>query len=288
MNFRQLPRELQYKVAELPADEEFQIRFSTDEIMVQLEELKYDPVIEYNQVQLAFHNKIRIRRQQYVQPEDSKKTFFQKILSFFHKKRKPSEYVEFEPITLGLWSFLYTLKSPVVFSNEQLTSVDVDLFYYLLQEKDFNSPPEELFIKSLNYCGSVLHISQQQAVDIIQKLLKVSFRVLNMFPRLKLEEKPVFNLDWLTSIVTKVKQVSSYSTQELYKEVSVCEMYYLFAQFCRQKGSEAIYLRTEEDIMVEQDLRGSQLVVERLIEKGYIDETNKTYYVNMIHDITGG
>ena len=40
--------------------------------------------------------------------------------------------------------------------------------------------------------------------------------------------------------------------------------------------------------MIEQDLRASQLVVERLIEKGYIEETNKTYYVNMIHDITGG
>ena len=287
MNFRQLPIELQYEIAKLPADEQFQQRFGTDEKLLQLEQLKYDPVIEYNQVQLAFHNKIRIRREQYFQPEDSNKTFIQKVIAFFHKKEKLSEYVYFEPITLGLWSFLYTLKSPIVFNNEQLTSVDVDLFYYLLQEKDFDSPPEQLFLKSLNYCGRVLHISQKQAIDIIQKLIKVSFRVLNMFPRIKLQEKPVFNLDWLTSIVTKVKRVSSYSTQEIYKEIPICQAYYLFAQFCRQIGSETIYLRTEEDIMIEQDLRSSQLVVERLIQLGHIDETNKAYYVNMIHDITG-
>ena len=209
MNFRQLPIELQYEIAKLPADEQFQQRFGTDEKLLQLEQLKYDPVIEYNQVQLAFHNKIRIRREQYFQPEDSNKTFIQKVIAFFHKKEKLSEYVYFEPITLGLWSFLYTLKSPIVFNNEQLTSVDVDLFYYLLQEKDFDSPPEQLFLKSLNYCGRVLHISQKQAIDIIQKLIKVSFRVLNMFPRIKLQEKPVFNLDWLTSIVTKVKTSSA-------------------------------------------------------------------------------
>lgn len=257
MNFRQLPIEIQHKIAELPADEEFDKKFSNDQVMIQLEQLKYDPVIEYNQVQLAFHNKLRIYNQ------------------------------ELEPITLGLWSFLYTIKSPVVFNDQQLTSIDVDLFFYLLQTKDFSSPVEELFNKSLNYCEEQLNFTQEQAVQIIQKLVRVSFRVLNMFPRLKLQQKPVFNLDWLTSIVTKVRQVSSYSTQEIYKEVPVCEAYYLFAQFCRQKGSETIYLRTEEDIMIEQDLRASQIIVQYLIEKGFIEETNKTYYVNMIHDITG-
>ena len=258
MNFRQLPLELQFKVAELAEDQQFQNRFNNDQILDQLDQLKYDPVIEYNQVQLAFHNKLKMCG------------------------------VELEPVTLGLWSFLYTIKSPVVFNDQQLTSVDIDLFFYLLQEKQFNKPVDQLFKQSMNYCAAKMKISQDKAVQIITKLVKISFRVLNMFPRLKAEQKPVFNLDWLTSIASKVKQVSSYSTQEIYKQVPVCEVYYLFAQYCRQNGSEAIYLRTEEEIMIEQDLRCSTLVVERLIELGHIDETNKTYYINLIHNIVGG
>ena len=257
MNFKGLPLELQFKVAELPADEQFQKRFAEDEVLDQLDQLKYDPVIEYNQLQLLFHNKLRINE------------------------------IQFEPVTLGLWSYLYTLKSPIVLKDQQITPIDIDLFFYLLQTKNYSCPVYKIFNNSLNYCDSVLKIDYSTASSIIQTLVKISFRVLNMFSRLQAENKAVFNADWLTSIVTKVKQVSSYTTQELYKDISVCQIYYLFAQYCRQKGSEAIYLRTEEEIMIEQDLRSSELVIERLIEKGYIDETNKTYYVNMIHNITG-
>lgn len=278
MNFRQLPIELQFKVAELAEDQQFQKRFNDDQVLNQLDQLKYDPVIEYNEVQLAFHNKLRFKRM-----ESVKRTFLQKILF-----KKYSQYVQLEPVTLGLWAYLYTIKSPVVFTDQQLTTIDIDLFFYLLQEKQYNKPVKQLFTQSMDYCNRKMKISQEQAVQIITYLTKISFRVLNMFPRLQLEQKPVFNLDWLTSLVTKVKHVSSYSTQEIYKEIPVCEVYYLFAQYCRQIGSEAIYLRTEEEIMIEQDLRCSTLVVERLIELGHIDETNKTYYINLIHNIVGG
>ena len=258
MTFTTLPPQLQYQVYLLTQDQQFQLRFGTDEVLNQLDQLKYDPVIEYNQVQFLFHNKV-------------------KILG-----------VELEPVTLGLWSYLYTLKSPIVFNDEEISSIDIDLFFYLLQTKDFGSAVDELFVKSMNYCQKSLHITEQKASQIIQNLVKISFRVLNMFPRLQAEKKAVFNADWITSIVTKVKQVSSYSTQEIYKDIPICEVYYLFAQYCRQRGSEAIYLRTEEEIMIEQDLRCSQLVVERLIELGHIAEANKSYYIDQIHDIVGG
>ena len=104
-----------------------------------------------------------------------------------------------------------------------------------------------------------------------------------MFPKLQAERKSTFNADWITSIVTKVKQVSSYSTQELYKQISFCEVYYLFAQYCREKGSESIYLRTEEEIQIQIDFRSTQLVVDRLIEKGVIPSKDRDYYIKQIH-----
>lgn len=255
MKFSDVPFEVQIHIEQLVRDKVFQQRFATDEILDQLDALKYDPFIQYNQIQLIMHNKIKLYG------------------------------VQFEPMTLGLWSYLYTIKSPFVLNEEKYTTIDLDIFLYLLQTKNYNLELNELIMKSMNYSSQVLNLTQQQTVSVVQKLFKITLRVLNMFPRLQAEKKAVFNADWITSLVTKVVQVSSYSTQELYKDISMCEVYYLFAQYCREKGSEAIFLRTEEEILAEEDLRATTLVVERLIELGHIDQANKQYYIKLIHNI---
>lgn len=255
MRFSEVPFEVQVHIEQLCRDKVFQQRFATDEVLDQLDQLKYDPFIQYNQIQLLLHNKLK----------------------FYG--------IQFEPLTLGLWSYLYTIKSPLVFEDKKITTLDADVFLYLLDTKDFSLSLEELIAKSLNYSSSVLKLTKEQTQDVIQKLFKITFRVLNMFPRLQAQKEAVFNADWLTSLVTKVAQVSSYSTQELYKSISICQIYYLFAQYCREKGSEAIFLRTEEEILAEQDLRATVLVVERLIELGHIDQVNKEYYIKLIHNI---
>ena len=255
MRFSEVPLEIQVHIEQLQKDEVFKERFANDEVLDQLDQLKYDPFIQYNQIQLLFHNKLK----------------------FYNTK--------FEPMTLGLWAYLYTIKSPLVFEQKKATTLDADIFFYLLETKNFELSLDELVAKALNYSSNVLKFTKEQTQDVIQKLFKVSLRVLNMFPRLRIEKKAVFNADWITSIVTKAFQVSSYSTQQLYKQVPICEVYYLFAQYCREKGSEAIFIRTEEEILAEEDLRATTLVVERLIELGHIDESNKEYYIKLIHDI---
>lgn len=253
MRFNQLPFEIQREIALLPSDEEFQKRFGEDEVLDQLDELKYDPLMQYCEIQLLLHNKLKIHD------------------------------IEFQPLTLALWAFLYSIKSPIVQDERDITTIDVDLFFYLLQTKNFNCNVKDLLNKSSDFCTNMYNISYQEAVGILEEILKINFRVLNMFPRIKAERKSAFNADWITSIVTKVSQVSSYSTQQLYNAISFCEVYYLFAQYCREKGSQSIYLRTEEEIQLEIDLRSTVLVVQRLIEKGVIDEKDKDYYIKMIH-----
>ena len=163
--------------------------------------------------------------------------------------------------------------------------IDINLFFYLLQTKKYDIQLKQLYIDSANYCVEKMGITEAQAVEIFRKLLQINFRVLNMFPRLQTEKKPVYNADWITSIVTKVHQVCSYTTQQLYNQISFCEVYYLFAQYCRENGSEAIFLRTEEEIQVQIDKRSTELVVDRLIEKNVIEDKDRNYYIKQIHVI---
>lgn len=253
MKFSTLPQSIQYQIYLLTSDDQFQKRFGEDEVLDQLEQLKYDPFIQYCELQLMLHNKLKMNE------------------------------VELEPLTLAMWAFLYTLKSPIVTEGENITMLDVNMFFYLLQTKKFDETLNQILQNSTNYCVEKMGVSEVEAVDMFKKLLKINFRVLNMFPRLRIEKKNVFNGDWMTSIVSKVKQVSSYSTQELYKQISFCEVYYLFAQYCRQNGSEAIYLRTEEEIQIEIDKRSTELVVDRLIEKNVIQQRDREYYIKQIH-----
>lgn len=281
MIFSTLPQSIQYQIYLLTSDDQFQKRFGEDEVLDQLDQLKYDPFIQYCELQLMLHNKIRMNVTKHIK----QKGLWAKLIGLLYSRfcKQPTQYLQLEPLTLGLWAFLYTLKSPIVTEGENITMLDVNMFFYLLQTKKFDETLDKILQNSMNYCVEKMGISEVEAVDMFKKLLKINFRVLNMFPRLRIEKKNVFNGDWMTSIVTKVKQVSSYSTQELYKEISFCEVYYLFAQYCRENGSEAIYLRTEEEIQIEIDKRSTELVVDRLIEKNVIQQRDREYYIKQIH-----
>lgn len=255
MIFTKVPKQIQVQIQKLTVDEQFQRRFAEDKILDQLDELKFDPFLQYNQLQLILHNNYK----QYG--------------------------IGFKPITLALWGFLYIIKSPIIFNKKAITNIDIDVFFYLLQTKDFNSSLQTILKNSSNYCKVALELTDEQIIQVFERIIKINFRVLNMFPSYNLEGyKPVFNVDWLTSIATKVCQVSNYTIDQVYNQISICEAYYLFAQYCRQKGSEAIYLRTEEEIMQEQDLRSTTLVVERLIELKVIEQKEKQFYINLIHN----
>ena len=285
MVFTKVPKQIQVQIQKLLTDSVFLQRFDNDKVLDQLDQLKYNPFIQYNQLQLLFHNSFKVRHGTF--KENIKKTLFQKLKDLYKRllRKKQSPYIQLKPITLGLWGFLYTIKSPIIFLDKKWSKLDIDIFFYLLETKNFHLSLSEIVANSANYCQNVLHFTEQETEDVFQKLIKISFRVLNMFPKYTIEEnQPAFNVDWMTSIATKVAQVSSYSTQEIYKDVPICETYYLFAQFCREKGSEAIYLRTEEQILAEEDLRTTTLLVERLIELKVLEEKDKEFYINIIHN----
>lgn len=252
MNFNKLPQNIQQEIIQLTEDQVFQKRFAEDQQLDYLESLKHDKQIEFHELQLILNRKLKL----------------------FGK--------EFNPLSIALYSYLYSIKSNIVFDLQKVTSIDMDLFFYLLQTKDFNYDLKTVLLKSANYCQGVLKIKPEDIGKVFGKIYKICFRCLNLFPRSGEQKDALFNVDWITSIVSKVKPLTSYSTEELYKDVSMSQIYYYFANYCRMQGDQRIFIRTEEEILYEEDYRMCELIVDRLIEKGVIANTQRDNILNQI------
>ena len=254
MRLERVSKEIQTAVFYLTEDQVFQKRFREDEELDYLQSLEHDKEIEKVQLLLALNDTVKING------------------------------VELNPITLALYSYLYSIQSNLIFEVDKITTIDLDLFFYLLQTKDYNYDLKQVLIKSMGYCQKVLRLSLKQTVDLFQKIYKIEFKCLNLFPRRGNKSKEsLFNVDWMISIVSKVKPLTSYETKQLYKDISLSQIYYYFASYCRMQGDQSIFIRTEDEILFEQDKRMCELVVDRLIEKGVIDQKQRD---NILNEIT--
>lgn len=252
MNLNALSKDLQKAVVDLTEDLQFQKIFAEDEQLDYLDSLKHDKQIEFQQLQLMITKKLHLFG------------------------------LEFNPLTVTLYSYLYSINSPIVFNIRNTTMIDLDLFFYVLQTKDYNWNVKEVLRKSAGYCNSVLHLDEKQIVKVFEKIYKIEFRCLNLFPKNDQNKDVLFNVDWITSICSKVKPLTSYSTEELYKDVSITQIYYYFANYCRMQGDQRIFIRTEQEILAEEDRRMCQLIVERLVKKGVIKFEQSNSILNQI------
>lgn len=252
MNLNKLPNDIQHAIVDLTEDEQFQQRFKEDQQLDYLDSLKHDKQVQFFELQLLINRKLKIFG------------------------------LDLNPISLALYGYLYAIKSNIVFDLQKVTMIDLDLFFYLLQTKDYNFDLKQVLKKSANYCGMKLQLNSKQVVQLFQKLYKVEFRCLNLFPKTNEQKQVIFNVDWITSIVSKVKPLTSYSTEQLYKDVSLSEIYYYFANYCRMQGDQRIFIRTEDEILYEEDFRMCQLVVDRLIEKGIISSQKRDDIIQLI------
>ena len=253
MLLQNLPKNIVHQIAQLTKDKQFQQRFSKDEVLDKLDEQKHNQQIQFLQLQLLLKKKIKLYG------------------------------IDFNPITVALFSYLYAIRSPIVMKKADITVIDLNIFFYLLQTKDYNSNIGLVLQNSMNYCENKLNLSIEQATNAFNKMYKVQFRVLSMFPsHSNGDNENLFNLDWALSLVSKVKSLVSYTTEQLYNDVSIMQVYYYFADYCRSNGSEAIFIRTEDQILFEEDKRVCQLVLERLVEKEIIKNEQVDNYLNLM------
>lgn len=253
MNLNNLPKEIASQIAKLTEDQQFQKRFSQDEVLDKLDEQKHNQEVQFYQLQLLLNRNMKLYN------------------------------IKFNPITIALFCYLYTIRSSIIVKDKDLTIIDLDIFFYLLQTKDFNPDVKSVYLNSLNYSSRVLHLTPEDAVEVFNKLFKTQFRVLSLFPKFSNGDvQSIFNLDWALNLVSRVKPLVSYSTQQLYNDVPITQVYYYFADYCRSNGSEAIFIRTEQQILEEENERICQLVLERLVEKGIIKKEQVDKYLKLM------
>lgn len=253
MNLNKLPPNILSEVVKLSEDEQFQKKFSEDELLDKLEAQKHNKDIELNQLLLLLNRKTLICG------------------------------VAYKPITMALYSYLYCLQSHIVTDMDKITKEDLDLFFYLLQTKNFTNNMKELLVNCVNYCQKELNLNYNQTIFIFNRLYAIQFKVLSYFPRIaNTGSTPIFNVDWMLNIISKVKPYTSYSTHQLYTEVPVMEIYYYFAAFLRNNGENSIFVRNDEEILDEMDSRMIEMVIERLVEKKVIDQSDHQKYFDLM------
>lgn len=253
MEIQRLPLNIAQQIIKLTADPQFNQKCSKDEKLDQINDQKQNQQIQFLQLQLLLNKKIKLFG------------------------------IDFNPITIALLSYLYAIRSPAVMNKTDMTVIDLNIFFYLLQTKDYNSDVSLVLQNSMNYCERVLKLNLEQAISAFNKMYKVQLRVLSMFPsRSNGNNDWFFNLNWALSLVGNVKGYTSYSTEQLYKDISIMQVYYYYADYCRNSGTEAIIIKAEDQILFEEDRRLCQLVLELLAERNIIKNDQVGYYLNLM------
>lgn len=245
MYFKHLKDNIKEALKDLPKDAEFQKRFSEDPVLDSLDAEKFDPAKVY--------------------PD---------LLSFCGFRR-PFAKTALKPITPLMWAFLWAVDNPIVkTSKKEVKQTDVDLFFYLLENGVTDTPLTDLITRSIGYCASI-GLSEEVQVNAVNILISEAFGPLKMFPsqpktQLVGEEGPVFDVDWLSSMICKVHQATGHSPEYIMKSMSMTAVCYFYVQWCKDQGAKGIDRRTSREIIEAQDRRASELVVDRLIEKGVV------------------
>lgn len=241
MILNKVPPNIAGQIKNLTVDEQFQKRFAEDKILDTLEAQKHDKNISFQELLLLI----------------TRRTFLLGI--------------SFKPMTLALYSYLYSIQSNIIKNINKATKEDLDIFFYLLQTKNFTRDVKELLFKSSDYGNKELGLDYNAMIFVFNKLYSIEFKVLSLFPRITNgEQQPIFDVDWMLNITSKVKPYVSYSTQQIYTEVPVMQLYYYYAQYLRNNGSESIFVRSDEEILDEMDSRMIDMVIQRLVQKNVL------------------
>lgn len=253
MYFKTLPKHIQDAILALTTDDEFQKRFGTDHILNELDEQKFNRPEQLRIFKLLLNGKI---------------TIFD---------------VEVKGITPAMWSYLWIIDSPFVTGTKQEPSaVDIDIFMYTLMNDCEEYDPVATVTNSLAYC-SKNGIDYNKAIEIILTSIKLAFKPLNMFPRVhSVGNHLLYDSDWLTSTVARVNTVTGYSPEKIMKQLPLTAVCYYFAQYARINGNDGIYKRTPDQLLIAQDERCCQLIVDRLVEKQVIPECDRNKFLKEI------
>lgn len=245
MNFKNLNKDVKQGIKALTIDAEFQNRFATDKILDELDAQKFNRAQELRLLTLLFQQKITLCD------------------------------VEVNAITPKIWSFIWILDTGFTNAKKEISQIDIDMIMYVLQNPIESFDLTKILSFSVGYCKKN-QIYYDTAINIIAQSIRLSFKPLNMFPKSNIVGNQImyYDVDWLTSTVAKVHAVTGLKPTKI-MNMSLTAVCYYFAQYARINGAQNIYRRSPEEILIAQDQRCCELIVQRLIENGVITEEQR-------------
>ena len=190
-------------VFQVMQDDEFQEILNTDKTLILLEQEKNDKGMDYQQLMGVFSKRFVICG------------------------------ITVIPIYPALWAFLWSIDNAYA-TGEPITRTDTDIFFYLLHTGTAGIN-EDLFENAFNFCNQH-EISYLQAEHQLLNMKYLQFRPMQMVQQ-KLffeEEKPKFNLDWLTSLASVVCEMTNKTSDEVYFNMSLSECLSYVVQYKRK------------------------------------------------------
>lgn len=184
-------------------DDDFQRILSEDEVISELEQTKYDPKINYFELMMCLSKVFRI------------------------------DGVSVACLTPAVWAFLYAIGSPYATDGE-ITELDTDIVMHLLHG-GIKAADSDLVERASGFCAA--HgIDPKSAEADLKTLIYLSFRPLEMLAPIshQADEKPRYDLDWLTHIVSVVSPLTGRTSDAVIYDTSICECMYYCVQQARQ------------------------------------------------------
>jgi len=256
LNYAEWPEAAREAIKQLPHDKEFQQRYGFDPVLDALEKERID-----------------------------KRHLVQDLNAFLNIPLQAGN-LKFRQLTLEDWVVLWALDSPFVIDSEKISEADTDLFLATVSFSDVTNY-EALVASSLDYCKK-LEIDPVIGKQICYTLINLAFSPLKLFPqsgtKMTEGEIPLYDADWVTSVVSKVHAQTGFNHDRIMKNISLNACCAYFVDWAREQGNKGIGRKSNVEVILEMDKRTNYLIVQRFIEKGIIKEEDRDYYEILLRD----
>lgn len=190
------------------------------------------------------------------------------------------EGVKLKPLTIAVWSWLWSTSSPFVRQTDEAVKVeDLDRFFYLL-DHGVKEDGEQL-----GYCLTV-STDPEKLLSIISTIIKDAFSPLKMLPGtgrvVTVKSEIIYDAAWLVSIVSAVHRLSGASQDEIFHKMPMMLALHYYVQSAKENGVKNIGRRTAPEIAKAKEERYYQLLAEWLAELKVIREDEEEKYVQIM------
>ena len=197
------------------------------------------------------------------------------LFQVFSKKFKMFD-LQFNCLTAGFVAFLFSIKNKFFYLDDgQPQNLDIDCFLYLLH-CGFGSIEDNFFENANGFCKRH-NIDYEQAKINILRIISNTFRPMRYFvsdENKENDKKSRFNLHWLTMIVYSVSKTINATRDEIIYKIPLNECLY----YCLHLAKENDVKKRVKNELTNLEIDG--LIYKRTMELGKIYHDSKNKKVN--------